>query len=418
MVVTTEFGRTPRINEMAGRDHWPQAFSIVMAGGGIKTGQAIGATDKIGASVTDRPVTPPDMAATVLSTLGIDPATTLHTPLGRPVQLVSGGQRVRELFSGRASAMAMKAMSNLRIVALYTAAVMLAAVVPKASAQQVPIDPASTHIFPAGGQRGTKVPVRVGGQCLAPLTAIRFHGAGIQAPPVLGPHSTGNYEPSPRRDPRETPAAYPKEWTSAVEIAADADFGPHLWRLTSGRGGTGARPFVVGDLPEFIENESNSMPEKAELVTLPVTINGQIAGERDVDYFRFQAEAGDTIVAEVAAARLGSPLETVIEIYDAAGGRVKSQQLHAGGDPVLVFQPLGGGRVSIVCRQSEFSRWLGVRLSRHADEASVCHARAAGNGRRGAAARFGNPDRHRHRVLKSALRASSRRELQASIGCR
>ena len=97
VVVTTEFGRTPRINTMAGRDHWPQAFSIVMAGAGLKTGQAIGATDKIGATVTDRPTTPADMAATVLSVLGIDPDTILHTPQGRPIQLVSGGRPVHEL---------------------------------------------------------------------------------------------------------------------------------------------------------------------------------------------------------------------------------------------------------------------------------------------------------------------------------
>jgi hypothetical protein len=97
VVVTTEFGRTPRINTMAGRDHWPNAFSIVMAGGGTKGGAVIGATDKIGAAVTDRPVTPPDMAATILHALGIDPATTLYTPLGRPVELAAG-KAVTELF--------------------------------------------------------------------------------------------------------------------------------------------------------------------------------------------------------------------------------------------------------------------------------------------------------------------------------
>jgi uncharacterized protein (DUF1501 family) len=97
VVVTTEFGRTPRINTMAGRDHWPNAFSIVMAGAGLKVGQTIGATDKIGGAVTDRPVTPADMAATVLSVLGIDPNAILHTPQGRPIQLVSGGSPVHEL---------------------------------------------------------------------------------------------------------------------------------------------------------------------------------------------------------------------------------------------------------------------------------------------------------------------------------
>lgn len=98
VVLTTEFGRTPRINAMAGRDHWPQAFSIVMAGGGVKPGIVVGATDKIGASVTDRPITPPDMAATILHALGIDPGASLLTPLGRPVELASGGKPVLELF--------------------------------------------------------------------------------------------------------------------------------------------------------------------------------------------------------------------------------------------------------------------------------------------------------------------------------
>ena len=99
VVLTTEFGRTPRINVMAGRDHWPQAFSIVMAGGGLKRGLTIGATDKQAASVIDRPITPSDMAATLLTALGIDPDITLHTPLGRPVQLAGGGRAVHELFA-------------------------------------------------------------------------------------------------------------------------------------------------------------------------------------------------------------------------------------------------------------------------------------------------------------------------------
>jgi hypothetical protein len=97
VVVTTEFGRTPRINPLAGRDHWPNAFSILMAGGGLKAGQVIGATDKQAASVADRPITPEDMCATILHVLGIDHRKTLHTPLGRPIPLVDGGKVISEL---------------------------------------------------------------------------------------------------------------------------------------------------------------------------------------------------------------------------------------------------------------------------------------------------------------------------------
>src|SRR5262249_55610389 len=88
--LTRRLGRTPRINVMAARDHWPNAFSIVMAGGGLKRGVVVGATDKFGAHVADRPITPPDMAATILTALGIKPDTLLYTPLGRPVELAGG----------------------------------------------------------------------------------------------------------------------------------------------------------------------------------------------------------------------------------------------------------------------------------------------------------------------------------------
>ncbi len=97
VVVATEFGRTPRINDMAGRDHWPSAFSVVMAGGGLKQGVTIGATDKQAAAVVDRPITPADFASTILYALGIDPQTVLHTPVGRPVQVGGGGSPISEL---------------------------------------------------------------------------------------------------------------------------------------------------------------------------------------------------------------------------------------------------------------------------------------------------------------------------------
>lgn len=98
VVVTTEFGRTPRINQLAGRDHWPQAFTVCLAGAGLKVGQVIGATDKQAAAVSDRPITPQDLTATILKVLGIDPNTLLPDALGRPIQLVSGGKPVSELF--------------------------------------------------------------------------------------------------------------------------------------------------------------------------------------------------------------------------------------------------------------------------------------------------------------------------------
>jgi uncharacterized protein (DUF1501 family) len=94
-----EFGRTPTINGNNGRDHWNQAFSIVLAGGGIKGGQLLGATDARGEAVKDRPVTVPDLYATLLTAFGIDPVKVYRSPGGRPIKLADKGKVVTELFS-------------------------------------------------------------------------------------------------------------------------------------------------------------------------------------------------------------------------------------------------------------------------------------------------------------------------------
>jgi uncharacterized protein (DUF1501 family) len=98
VVVWGEFGRTPKINKNAGRDHWPEVSPALLAGGGLKGGQVIGATDRGGGRVVSRPVQFQDVFATLYRTLGIDPsATTLLDPNGRPRHLLEGGEPLREL---------------------------------------------------------------------------------------------------------------------------------------------------------------------------------------------------------------------------------------------------------------------------------------------------------------------------------
>lgn len=94
VVIAGEFGRTPKLNAAAGRDHWPRAFSAVLAGGGIRGGQVIGATDRTGEAPTDRPVTPADLVRTIYTRLGIDPDAELRTSDGRPVRLTASDSRV------------------------------------------------------------------------------------------------------------------------------------------------------------------------------------------------------------------------------------------------------------------------------------------------------------------------------------
>ncbi|MDA7618466.1 DUF1501 domain-containing protein [Verrucomicrobia bacterium] len=99
VLVMTDFGRTPKINSSGGRDHWPNCFSIAMAGGGVKGGQVIGESDALGEFVKDRPITPGDLAATIYTLLGIDPGHELHTPDGRPIRIAPQDSKViPELF--------------------------------------------------------------------------------------------------------------------------------------------------------------------------------------------------------------------------------------------------------------------------------------------------------------------------------
>jgi len=93
-----DFGRTPRINQNGGRDHWPRSWSVVLGGGGMKGGQLIGATDKDGVEVIDREVGVMDIVACMTKGMGIDLATEYTTPRGRPVKIVDGGAPIRELF--------------------------------------------------------------------------------------------------------------------------------------------------------------------------------------------------------------------------------------------------------------------------------------------------------------------------------
>jgi hypothetical protein len=204
-------------------------------------------------------------------------------------------------------------------------------------------EPSSTHIFPAGGKRGSVVKVRVGGECFPPGMNFTMLGAGVTGPRVLGPEVKARYEPSLRRLPRDADAVganmtYPREFDASLTIAADAQPGVRFWRAWGGFGGTRLRPFLVGDLPEFVETEPNSQPEFAERITLPIVVNGQIAGERDQDFFVFAAKAGEVVVCDVMAARIGSPLDAVIAITDMHDKRQDIDEIRVGNDPVVTFR--------------------------------------------------------------------------------
>lgn len=104
VIAMGEFGRTPIINANLGRDHWPNCWSLALAGGGVRTGQAVGASDERGYNVTDRVVTMGDLYATIYKALGIDWTKEYMSPIGRPIKIANSlddrtGEPVKELLA-------------------------------------------------------------------------------------------------------------------------------------------------------------------------------------------------------------------------------------------------------------------------------------------------------------------------------
>lgn len=99
VVACGEFGRAPRIDNNAGRGHWPRAMHAVLSGGGVRPGQIIGSTTKDGGDADDRPLTPGDLQASIYQALGINPRATVTDRQNRPIQIIEHGEPIRELFA-------------------------------------------------------------------------------------------------------------------------------------------------------------------------------------------------------------------------------------------------------------------------------------------------------------------------------
>ena len=97
VVLLGEFGRTPKINEGPGRDHWGPGMSVAIAGAGVPGGQVVGSTTADGGYADQRPLSPQDLACTIFQKMGIDFRKEYHNELGRPTPMVRGGEPIREL---------------------------------------------------------------------------------------------------------------------------------------------------------------------------------------------------------------------------------------------------------------------------------------------------------------------------------
>ena len=99
VVVMSDFGRTPRFNKKAGRDHWTHCYSVLLAGAGIQGGTVYGASDKNAAYVTENPVSTGDICATIYECLGIKPEMRIPDQFGRPIEIAHGGRPIYEVLT-------------------------------------------------------------------------------------------------------------------------------------------------------------------------------------------------------------------------------------------------------------------------------------------------------------------------------
>jgi hypothetical protein len=215
--------------------------------------------------------------------------------------------------------------------------------------------PSTSYIFPAGGQRGTKVDVRVGGHYLHDRAAWQVLGGGVKASEHLTLTSRIWFEgPLIKQPASQQSENYPQDYLGTIEIAPDAATGPRPWRAMNAQGVTAPLKFVVGSLPEVVEQEIEGRPLPVE-VKLPVTINGRIFPREDVDAWTFDAAAGQAITMSVCAAEIGSPLEAELEVRDASGKLIAESLPGLRPDPQLRFVAPSAGKYEVRITDSRFA---------------------------------------------------------------
>jgi hypothetical protein len=142
---------------------------------------------------------------------------------------------------------------------------------------------------------------------------------------------------------------YPQDYRAEFTISPDAPLGLHSYRARTAQGITNALPFIVGNLPEVIEEEIDGEPLAVE-VQPPLTINGRIFPREDIDLWSFTATAGRAVTLHLATVEIGSPLEGLMEVLDANGQTLAETTGRLGRDPQLRFTPSTSGAFTVRLR--------------------------------------------------------------------
>lgn len=224
-------------------------------------------------------------------------------------------------------------------------------------------DPPSVfYIFPAGGQRGATIDVRVGGHYLYDKAEWQMAGPGIKATPDIVRTQRIWFEgPLIKQPASQQKEDYPQDYAGQVQIAADAPLGGRTWQTWNAQGVTPGLRFVVGSLPEVVEQETDGQPIPTK-VSLPVTINGRVFPREDVDIWTFDAAAGQQVTCSVEAATLGllndpqlPRLEAQIEVRDPRGNVIAAEANPLRADPELRFATAEAGAYQVRVWDSKFS---------------------------------------------------------------
>ena len=215
--------------------------------------------------------------------------------------------------------------------------------------------PGTSYIFPAGAQRGTTVKVIVGGRYLYDSCLWEMSGPGITVSKTLKLAERQIWFEGPRIPMPASQAGenYPKDQLGTVTVAKDARLGHRYYQARTSEGITTGRRFVIGHLPEIIEQEIDGRPIPTA-VKLPVTINGRIFPREDVDIWTFDGKKGHSYVCEVNAARIGSPLDSRLEIIGPDGLRVAENTDHFGNDSYLRFTAATDGTYRVRIHDLKF----------------------------------------------------------------
>lgn len=244
--------------------------------------------------------------------------------------------------------------------------------------------PMITHVHPVAVQRGQSAEVTVAGQMnFHGVYKALFEGTGIKADIVLGP------EAKPAA-PKQRPTL--RQVKLKLTVAADAPLGVREFRLASVLGISSVGQVVIVDEPVVLEAATNNTPAQAQVLTLPCVVGGKIEADEDVDYFKIEAQAGQTLTFELHCARLQDKIhdlqkhaKPMLTLHDAEGRELAANDHFYFADPLLHYKVAKTGIYYLQIRDSTYDgdpRWVYALLATNKPYASHVYPMAGNPGQK------------------------------------